>query len=523
MKPKPYLHYAIILLLLAGILFRCVNLDRKFYWVDEVFTSLRISGYTEAEVGADLYQNPLVTAQDLQKYQYPSSEKNVADTVTGLATREPQLPPLYFVAARLWVQLFGNSVAVARSFSVICSLLVFPCVYWLCLELFASALVGGLAVALIAISPFNLLYAQEARPYSLWMLTVALSSWALLRGLRRQTVQDWAVYAITLGFGFYTFLFSIFVAFGHGIYVLGREQFQLNRNVRSALFATLSAMLAFTPWTIVLLKNWQTTATYTGWQQIGLTHGIPELILTWGLNLTRLWIDFDINYSFSFTHLFPYILVVLGTVGLSGYGLYFLWRTAKPQTTLFILTLIGTTGLAVVLPDLFLGGQRSATGRYFIPCYLGIHLAVAHLLAAKLTADTVQSQKIWRWVMVALLSIGLLSCLNSLPTRAWWNKAEGWYIPAIAEVINQSANPLVVNELDFWLFSLSHSLKPETPLLVFDSRDGIPTLPPGYSDYFLFNASEVLIDRMQREGYGLGTIETLEQVPLWQITSRSAD
>ena len=39
--------------------------------------------------------------------------------------------------------------------------------YWLCLELFESSVTAWLAVAIIAISPFQIVYAQEARPYSL--------------------------------------------------------------------------------------------------------------------------------------------------------------------------------------------------------------------------------------------------------------------------------------------------------------------------------------------------------------------
>lgn len=529
-KPKLYLHHLIILLILSGIFFRFVNLDRKFYWVDEVFTSLRVSGFTETEVGAELYANPLFAAETLQKYQYPNLEKTVIDTVNGLATREPQLPPLYFVATRFWVQISGNSVAVTRSFSIVCSLLVLPCVYWLCLELFASSLVAGIATALLAISPFQVIYAQEARPYSLWMMTIVLSSWALLRAVRRQCFLDWAVYAITLGLGFYTFLFSGFVALGHGVYVLLREQFhpnqtvrskqplQFSQTVRSYLLATLIGICSFIPWIVVLLKHGTAISTYAGWQRVNLEYGIPELFLTWGLNLTRLWIDFDLNYRFSMAHFLPYGLIVLGMVGLIVYALCFLWQTAKPQTTLFIFSLIATTGFAIALPDLLLGGQRSATGRYLMPCYLGIQLAVSHLLATKLTAYPAQMQKIWRWVMVFLFTIGLLSCLNSLPARAWWNKAEGRYIPVIADVINRTANPLVLNELDFWLFSLSHSLKPETSLLVFDRRSGLPTLPQGYSDYFLFNASKELTDRMQYSGYWLEPIEHLEETPFFRIS-----
>ncbi|HEY9663782.1 MAG TPA: dolichyl-phosphate-mannose--protein mannosyltransferase, partial [Allocoleopsis sp.] len=85
----------LVLLILLGITARFTNLGGKFYWVDEVFTSLRISGYTEQEVGTDLYQKTLFTVQDLAKYQAPGVGKSAIDTINGLATHEPQLPPVY--------------------------------------------------------------------------------------------------------------------------------------------------------------------------------------------------------------------------------------------------------------------------------------------------------------------------------------------------------------------------------------------------------------------------------------------
>ncbi|TAH23711.1 MAG: hypothetical protein EAZ10_12665, partial [Oscillatoriales cyanobacterium] len=47
---EKWLRFLIIAVLAIGILFRFVNLDRKFYWIDENYTSLRVSGYTEAEI-----------------------------------------------------------------------------------------------------------------------------------------------------------------------------------------------------------------------------------------------------------------------------------------------------------------------------------------------------------------------------------------------------------------------------------------------------------------------------------------
>ena len=106
-----------------------------------------------------------------------------------------------------------------RSLSAFISLLAFPSMYWLCLELFGSSLAAGIGVMLIAISPFHLIFAQEVRMYVLWTVTILLSGASLLRAIRLKRKRDWGIYAASLTLSLYTFPLSILVAMGHGIYV----------------------------------------------------------------------------------------------------------------------------------------------------------------------------------------------------------------------------------------------------------------------------------------------------------------
>jgi uncharacterized membrane protein len=174
MMPQ-WLRFVLIIVIVLSIFFRLSNIDRKVYWHDEVFTSLVISGYTLAEVNQEIDNGAVINAQDLQKYQHSNPERGVIKTVSSLAIDEAQLPPLYFVMVKLWVNLFGNSITTIRSLSVILGLLILPGIYWLCLELFESSTVAWIAVALIAASPFQVLCGQEARMYSLHALNIVLS------------------------------------------------------------------------------------------------------------------------------------------------------------------------------------------------------------------------------------------------------------------------------------------------------------------------------------------------------------
>ena len=85
-----------------------------------------------------------------------------------------------------------------------------------------------LAVAIIAISPFQIVYAQEARPYSLFIMLILLSSAVLLRGMRLKTNNSWAIYAIRLVVGFYSYLLLGIVAIAQEIYVVILERFRFN-------------------------------------------------------------------------------------------------------------------------------------------------------------------------------------------------------------------------------------------------------------------------------------------------------
>ncbi len=500
--PQPWLRFLIIVILVMGIFFRFANLDQKLYWNDEVITSLRISGYTWTEMFQQDFDGRVISIEDLRKYQRINPEKGLIDTVKGLAEEEPQLPPLYFVMVRFWAQWFGNSVAVTRSLSAFISLLVFPCAYWLCLELFESSLVGWVMIALMAVSPFHVLYAQEARAYSLWTVAVLLSSASLLRAMRLKTKLSWGVYAVTLILGLYSHLCNVFVAIGHGIYVVATESFHLSKTVTAYLLASLVGFLAFAPWILVVAKLPRPST--LGWaeQKIGLLN----MFSRWIGNLSRVFLDLGLDRSASLgsksVQLGFLIPLILSLFILTVYSIYFLYRTTPKRTWLFILTLIGSITLALILPDLILGGRRSTTPRYLVPFYLGVQLAIAHLLATQITSINLQRRKLWQIAMVMLLSSGVLSCAISSQAQIWWNKdsaLDKYYFP-VAHIINQANHPLVISDSakPGMALSLSYLLNPKVRLLLLTKAD-IPKIPSGFSDVFLYRSSKALRNKIEQD------------------------
>ena len=166
--------WLILILLIFGLVFRVAQLDGKVFWVDEVATAMRVAGYTKAEVIAALADGRVLSVDDLQRYQHLSRERTWSDTLQALV-RSPEHAPLYFLLLRGWQQMWGSSVRVMRSFSLLWSVLALPGLYWLSWEVFGSLAVSSVAVGLMAVSPFFVAYAQEARPYSFWVVSLLVS------------------------------------------------------------------------------------------------------------------------------------------------------------------------------------------------------------------------------------------------------------------------------------------------------------------------------------------------------------
>lgn len=518
--PPRGLRFFIIALLILGIFFRFVNLDRKPYWFDETFTSLRIAGYTEAEMNQQILNSKFISHEELQKYQGTSAEKSVIDTIRSLAKEEPQFPPLYFVMARTWVQWFGDSVVVTRSLSAFISLLAFPGIYWLCLELFKSPLTGWIAIALIAISPFHVLYAQEARPYSLWTVTILLASAALLRAIRLQTKLSWVTYAATVVIGLYTYLYFGLVAIGHAIYVVTTENFRWSKSVTSYLLASLVGLLAFALWPLTVITNRPSLHHVSGFWYNSATR--QHLLNRWASNFTRVFVDFGSGFPHSFRELLPLAPLFLSVLVLTGYAIHFLYRQTPKRVWLLVMTLIGVQALVLMLPDLILGRSRlSGEARYLIPCYLGIQLAVAYLLSTKLTSITVsiRRQKLWQLVTILVILAGVVSCTLSSQAKVWWNKGYSQYDPEVADIINKASQPLLISDdSPNIVIALSYLLNPKGifQLVVIPN---IPRIPESFSDVFLYRASETLRSGIEKEhNYKVEPAQKNQELVLWKLT-----
>lgn len=97
----------------------------------------------------------------------------------GWLVQIDQHPPLYYLLLHVWMRL-GDDQAVVRGFSALCSTLTIPAIYLLGRRL-ADQKLGLLAALILAVSPFHIHFAQEARMYALMALNASLAMVALAR------------------------------------------------------------------------------------------------------------------------------------------------------------------------------------------------------------------------------------------------------------------------------------------------------------------------------------------------------
>jgi uncharacterized membrane protein len=496
--PPKNLRFFIVILLILGIVFRFVNLDQKLFEGDECITSVRAAGYT-GELLNTIPKDTIITPEELERFRRIDQKTSLIDTLKVTALGAPQHTPLYFVLTRIWMQWFGNSAVAMRSFTALTSLLSFPAIYWLCMELFGSLTVAWMAVALISVSPIHIIHAQIARPRSLWILMILLSSAALLRAIRLNKKQDWVIYGVTIALNVYTFLFAIFVLVAHAIYVFVTESFGRTKTLTNYLFTTAFAILSFTPWIAVVITNLGTARRMTDWTNQP-AHFL-DLLGGWAKNLCDIFIGWHDQYErrlFLSEETFTIGLSIL-ILGLVLYAFYFVCKNTPRKVWLFVLTLTGVTALALIFPDLAFGGRRSALDRYLFPCILGIQVTVAYLLATKITeSSSTLRVKAWQILTVIVISLGVVSCTISSQTERWNGKDD--FIIQSSRIINQTRHPVVISDDDlvYGLMPLNYRLDPHVRLILVSQPSKV-VIPDGFSDMFLFSDSEELLSYLQEQ------------------------
>lgn len=547
----------VILLLILSIYFRLTNLEEKIIWVDEISTITRVAGYSRQEIVEDLIDRDFSDIGDLQKYQQLSRKKTFGDTLNALEG-SPEHAPLYFLLARLWMSCWGSSIVRLRSLSVIFSLLILPCLYWLCRELFNRAKISWLAVMLMCVSPFYVAYAQEARPYSLWAMTILAMSASFLRAIRINNWQAWSLYIFCLLLGFYTSLLSLLIALFQGCYLLVLNS-PISRKVIYKYIICLSlSLLLFSPWLVVIGKNYHLLHDNTFWMRsyfnfanifavwigtilllfgdlplspeadplkivivlistISLSILLSILVFNWqnftkakqskisSIGLGSIALCFPIIRYFLPKDAFLDRVTFIGTVVavfilmLAIYSIYFLITHTVRDRWLFIVCLIISVPLPLLLADIINRGQSSATPRYLIPLQLGVEIAAAYTIGINLETNLKIRRQIWKMILIMFIVLGIFSSTRNLNLSPLYLKGRNIHNIPIAKIIDRAKSTLILVEpieiMD--ALSLGHYLEPKVKLKILDSSIDFNNYLDRFSNIFILKPSLNLKERLK--------------------------
>ncbi len=213
------------LLLGVALLVRLPGLIEKPLWYDEAFSVLFASKGLRAMLQGSI-----------------SAQSSLASDVH---------PPLYYAVLSGWQLIFGEGPASARMLSVLLGMGVLTVASLLAQRLFGGRL-GLVAGWLLALSPFQVHYAQEVRMYvllALLLLTASYFYWDMLDSARR---WSWVGFGLCAALAQYTHNLAV-------LYLLPLSATGLFlrdwRVLRQTAAGGLLALAIYSPWLVTLIAQ----------------------------------------------------------------------------------------------------------------------------------------------------------------------------------------------------------------------------------------------------------------------------
>lgn len=236
--------------LLTAFSVRLYNLSGQTLECDEFYTIPAVTGhqYVYLSQEGDSASNRVPTTTGAYKTLLAPDPNLGLGTITSVLKRNVHLPA-YFFLMHYWVSWFGTTEFALRFPSVCLGALAALMLFFLGKELF-GVLAGFLSALLMALSPEQIYFSQQARMYPLLTLLAISSTYLLVLIQRKPKKLSLLIsYAVISILGLYCHYEYSFFLLGQIAYVwifskLGRESF------RTWLLVHGGIGLAFLPWVI---------------------------------------------------------------------------------------------------------------------------------------------------------------------------------------------------------------------------------------------------------------------------------
>lgn len=354
MKRDKYIY----LFLLLALLLRLVAINARPLWYDEAIAAL------VAEQGPNMIL-----------YSTLTSVKGSAANVH---------PPAYFMMLWGWIKIFGGSVIALRSLSVFFGLGILLWVYFLGKLLF-NEWTSLYAVALVALSPFQVHYAQEARMYTLLTFFLLGATYALWKGIVTRRWTWWLLFMFCSALAQYTHNLAFFHLITLACISLLKRDWG---SMRSVFFSGLGAMLLYSPWLVHLPAQFDKVQT-SYW----VPAPTPARLITTLLS-------FVTNLPLPDSWLPVALFVTLAVTFLGAWQMIRAWRAGREgvHSALWMAYLAFITPLMLYLFSLW---QPVYIERALLPS------GVFFLIWLTWTITQTQLPKVIRWFAIVLLMVGM--------------------------------------------------------------------------------------------------------------------
>lgn len=240
---KARTHYSLLLFIVfLGTGLRFWRLDSKPLWLDEVITALFVTGHGYEDIPTRLSWAELPQLFAVQ----PKSCSEIAHYLLTQSTH----PPAFFCLLHGWLtwlaplnmegNLNGSLTWQLRALPALFGVGTILMLYFLN-RLAFSRLAGLLGAGIMAISPFGIYLAQEARHYTIATLFTSIALFLLVQiqkdwQKKRQRVWLWLLWGVVNGLGLYVHYFYLLVLNAQVVALVGIVSYShiLNRNKQFA-------------------------------------------------------------------------------------------------------------------------------------------------------------------------------------------------------------------------------------------------------------------------------------------------
>ncbi len=343
-----------------------------------------------------------------EAFGYFFAQRSYAGIVAATVELQEPHPVASYFLLKPWLEIAGDGEFALRFLGVCFAVLAVALLARLgrSLELPPGASAAG--AALLALSPYAVWHAQDARMYNMSLALTLASAWLAVEWLRGRNLAAAAGYIAVSWLALHTHYFAVFVLAAQAAFVVARAL------ARPVLRAAALSLLALQALVAALYLPWLARAgdTLTAYRGNGDSPGFLEMV-------GRALAVFAVGESAPAQQRLWFALAAAALLLL---GLAALWRQGETgrRAALYLGLYLAVPLLATWL------GSRSRP--IFNERYLVAAAPPFYLLAGCALAWPAARRR-WRWAgaaLAALLAVGMALSLGRLYADAAYSKTRGW-------------------------------------------------------------------------------------------------